>query len=571
MAVVGLVGSGPGREAVEAALTDIDVEVRGADPSRLTSTDLVVVVDTVGRESFHEVNRSVDRWIAVEVGGIGGLAHHDVDGAITAFGPKTACYACLGTRVRSNLTDEPAQRPDVETADIRLLGALAGRAAVAVLGGDSAVLGRVTELPQAQRELLPVPGCACSDGVEDRVPTRTTTDRSLDAVASLMERSVDPRLGIVREIGETDSFPAPYYLASLCDTTDFSDGLAGQQAAGVAVDWDRAFVKAVGEGLERYAAGVYREADFRVAPTEAVADAVSPSAFVLPDEDVDPPDPTEPIPWTRGASLTEEGPVSLPAEFVVFPPPTERHRPAITTGLGLGSSGVEALLSGLYEVIERDATMLAWYATYEPMGLISDDETVQTLRKRARAEGLTVSLALLTQDVDVPVVAAAVHRGEGWPRFAAGSAAALDPDRAARSALAEALQNWMELRAMGADRATEQEGRIARYAQRPGAAREFLAVETRIATADVRADPLPSGEAELDAVLDRLSGAGLDAFASRLTTRDLSHLGFEASRVLVPAAQPLFVGQRYFGERARTVPRSLGYRSRLDREPHPFP
>ncbi len=36
----------------------------------------------------------------------------------------------------------------------------------------------------------------------------------------------------------------------------------------------------------------------------------------------------------------------------------ERVRPATTTGLGLGNTVTEALLTGLYEVIERDAAML---------------------------------------------------------------------------------------------------------------------------------------------------------------------------------------------------------------------
>jgi ribosomal protein S12 methylthiotransferase accessory factor len=39
----------------------------------------------------------------------------------------------------------------------------------------------------------------------------------------------------------------------------------------------------------------------------------------------------------------------------------------------------------------------------------------------------------------------------------------------------------------------------------------------------------------------------------------------------VPAAQPLFTGEPYFGERARTVPEALGFEPRLDRPIHPFP
>jgi len=68
-----------------------------------------------------------------------------------------------------------------------------------------------------------------------------------------------------------------------------------------------------------------------------------------------------------------------------------------------------------------------------------------------------------------------------------------------------------------------------------------------------------------------VADAGLDAYAARVTTRDVAAMGFEAVRVLVPAAQPLFVSDSYFGERAREVPRELGFRPRLDRPFHPYP
>jgi ribosomal protein S12 methylthiotransferase accessory factor len=261
--------------------------------------------------------------------------------------------------------------------------------------------------------------------------------------------------------------------------------------------------------------------------------------------------------------------VALPAAFVPHPPPEQRYRPAVTTGLGFGNSGVEALLSGLYEVVERDAAMLAWYSSFDPLALSVETDRVETMRSRAASEGLSVTLLLLTMDVDVPVVAAAVHREE-WPRFATGMAADLDARAAGASALAEALQNWMELRGMGPERAAAASGAIGRYADLPGTASSFLDTGATVDAGDISTE-VPDGEAELDAVLDRLAAADLTAYAARTTTRDVATLGFEAVRVLVPAAQPLAFGEMYFGERAETAPASLGFEPRLDREHHPFP
>jgi ribosomal protein S12 methylthiotransferase accessory factor len=80
-----------------------------------------------------------------------------------------------------------------------------------------------------------------------------------------------------------------------------------------------------------------------------------------------------------------------------------------------------------------------------------------------------------------------------------------------------------------------------------------------------------TGTDELDAVVDRVAAAGLEPYAVRLTPRDVEALGFEAVRALVPAAQPLFTGEPFFGDRARTVPRELGFEPRLDRTYHPYP
>jgi ribosomal protein S12 methylthiotransferase accessory factor len=275
--------------------------------------------------------------------------------------------------------------------------------------------------------------------------------------------------------------------------------------------------------------------------------------------------------WHDAENLETGRTVQVPAELVVFPPPERTVRPAITTGLGLGNSGVEAIRSGLYEVIERDAAMLAWYSTYEPMGLTVDDEQFETLLARIESEGLSTTVLLLTQDIDVPVVAACVHREDEWPRFAAGSAADLDPTAAARNALEEAMQNWLELGRMGESGAEDAGGAIGTYADFPEPVQEFVTPKTTVPAATVGpADP-PEGKAELTALVDRVTTAGLDAYATRLTPRDIETMGFESVRVLVPEAQPLFTGDPYFGERARTVPESLGFEPRPDRAYHPFP
>ncbi|OYR52784.1 YcaO-like family protein [Halorubrum sp. Ea8] len=561
---IGLVGEGPAVDAVATALGDVDVNVMPVEPGLLDGFDLAVVVDTAGSDAFAAANDALDRWVGIEVGGVGGVPLADVDAAVTVFGE--ACYDCLRARVASGGA-EPADATQGRRSAVRYAGALAGRRVIRLLAGDP-VADTVVEVPGPERTLLPVPGCDCGDAPGDVLP-REHADRALDDSIDRAERAVDPRIGALSEVGERESFPVPYYVARVADTTPFSDARAAEFGGGVDAGWDAAFMKALGEGLERYAAGVYRESAFARAPAANVPNPVPPDAFVRPD-DAEPYDRDDALAWVTGEALATGEPASLPAEFVQFPPPERRYRPAITTGLGLGNSGPEAALSGLYEAIERDATMTSWYSTTEPLGLEVEDATFAELEKRARAESLAVTPLLVTTDVDVPVVAVGVHRDGDWPRFAAGSGADLDPVAAARSALAEALQNWTELRSMGPEAAAEEGAAIGHHADFPAETRAFFDPDASV-SADALGEPELSGTPELEAVVDRVETAGLEPYVARITTRDLAGMGFEAVRVLVPGAQPLFTGEPFFGDRARDVPRSMGFEPDLDRTYHPFP
>lgn len=564
-----LVGSGPAIEAVAAALDDAGIDTRRGPLETLSTHRLAVVVDRVGADTFFEVDESHDGpWAAVELGGVGGYAIEGIDASITGFVPETGCYHCLRTRIESGEFELAEGDLDPDPALARLAGAITGHRVVAALRGEEGRLfGRVIELPYTERRFLGIPTCEqCGD--RPSTPTEENEGRSVEEAIAHAEVGVDERIGIVRSIGEIASFPTPYYLATTGETDGFSDASAPNRAAGVAADWNTAYMKALGEALERYSAGVYRSEWFEFARPDEIRGAVAPQRFVGADAtDAE-------IPWVAGERLDTGESVSIPAEFVQFPPPEKRFGPSITTGLGLGNTRNEALLSGLYEVIERDATMLAWYSTFEPLGLVVEDEPFATLARRTASEGLSVTPLLVTQDIDVPVVTVAVHREgddqDDWPRFALGSDADLDATVAARSALCEALQNWMELRSMGPETAGEESGWIGRYASFPEPARDLLDTSGTVDADAVGTETLgPVGE--LDTVVSRVSDAGLTPSAAWITPSDVRELGFEATRVVVPEAQPLFTRDPVFGGRAETVPRTMGFEPRLERDPHPYP
>ena len=564
MTTVGLLGDGPAVESIRASLEDTTADSTAIDPAVVEQVDIAVVAEAVGADAFERANDAASGsktpLVCVELGGVGGVAVDGVDAAVSGYAPGTACHDCLRQRVAAGDPETDEGTYDASTA--RFAGALARRElAELVAGRQSVIVGGVVELPHTQRRVLPVPYCGCGVTGTNEL-RRHDEDRPLEESIAMAEVAFDDRIGPISSVGEAESFPVPYYLATLADTP-FSDADVPEHAAGVGIDWDPAFMKALGEALERYSAAIYRDDEFVTDPDSAV----SVDRFVTPD-----PDEAGPVSrWHEGEHLATGESVQLPAELVVFPPPERTIRPAITTGLGFGNGGVDSICSGLYEVIERDAAMLAWYSTYEPMGLAVDDEGYRTLVNRAKSEGLETTALLCTQDVDVPVVAVCVHREGEWPRFAAGSAADFDPNAAARGALEEALQNWLELRRMGRGQAKSESGAIGTHAAFPDAAREFVDPETTVPADGVGPSDPPEGRPELDQLVGEVRKAGLDPYAARLTPRDIESMGFEAVRVLIPSAQPLFTGDPYFGERARTVPESLGFEADHDRTYHPFP
>lgn len=575
---IGLIGQDPSGEPLTAQLRDTGLTVVREAEGDARGAGWVVALPDVAPETRWELNRAICEsgrgLVTLEAGSLAGreIPRCGATGAILhADGP---CLRCLRKRLEAGNQGEEGGTEPVAVHHRRLLGALLGYWIGTVDGDVKELTGRLWEVPTTERSIHPIPGCPrCQADVADRwnPPDRLTdpADRSLEAALAHAEEAIDERVGLIQTVGEIASYPAPYYLAHVRETGGFSDASAPPQAAGVDSGWNRAFMKALGEGLERYSAAIYR-AEWLVAATpQALDNPVKPGEFVRPDDWADLNDAE--VEWLPARTLPDGDPCQLPADTCLFPPPTRQVRPAITTGLGLGSSGMEAIRSGLCEVIERDAMMLSWYSTYEPVGLAVPDEPFETLASRVRAEGLSVTPLLLTQDIDVPVVAVAVHREDAWPRFAIGSAAALDTSDAAVRALAEAVQNWIELRDVGPDQADEAEGWIGTYAALPEPAREFIDTTTTVAADQVTVARDAGAEDAVNELLARVEAVDLSTYVAWLTPRDVRELGFEAVRVVVPGAQPLFTTDPYFGDRLEAVPAALGYAPQPNRAPHPFP
>lgn len=309
-----------------------------------------------------------------------------------------------------------------------------------------------------------------------------------------------------------------------------------------------------------------------------------------------------PLSWVWGRSLVRRRPVLLPASRVYMPcplrPGEENIGPIISTGLGAGTSLERAILSGLYECLERDAFTLFWMndLPVRRIALRGETPTGRVFRERLAVPGYEYRAYDITLDLGVPTTYA-VLTCQTWrgPVHLVGAASRLDGNQATLKALLEAVQGrpyvlWQLEQHSGwrptADfsNVTDFSFSCMLYTVAEELTPHLLEVDQRV-TSELALEELPRWEgtnpaAALAELVHRLEARGYELVVVDLTTPELESLGLKVVRVVTPELQPLHGNHRWpflGGKRLHEVPLQLGYRheraseEQLGRYPHPFP
>ncbi|MFD5495350.1 TOMM precursor leader peptide-binding protein, partial [Streptomyces sp. NPDC127091] len=214
------------------------------------------------------------------------------------------------------------------------------------------------------------------------------------------------------------------------------------------------------EGLERHAGMRARGRSLTL--TAALDDlgpaAVDPRETGLYTDDfhranpwVPPFTPDRPLPWVWGWSLRDARPRPVPEILAYYHKPGIEHRfvQESSNGCASGGSLEEAVLSGLMEVLERDAFLLAWHGM-QPLPEIdpatSADPRTRIMVDRMAMYGYRARFFDTRITFPVPVVTAVAERFDGGPaRMCFGAGAALDPEAALAAALCEIATDSVQL------------------------------------------------------------------------------------------------------------------------------
>ena len=423
---------------------------------------------------------------------------------------------------------------------------------------------------------------------------------------------VSERVGLVRTVapqvrGMEEPAP-PYLYTAMLSNFDFK--LAPREerlAAGKGRTPEEAQAAAVGEAVERYCAYHWDPRRTFLARWEQVqVAALSPADCTLySDEQYTRPDwryhrwsPEEEVTWLHGVELPERRQIAVPASLVylVYPVPREEDfsAPASSNGLAAGPSLEAAILSALYELIERDALLITWMNRLPAVEIEfsgSNGVSAAIARRYARF-GVELRAFLMRTDLPASVVmAAALDSDPRRPATLIGMGCHLDPAVALEKAVFELCQARPSEARRYVDSPPGQ--RLQRYED----VREledhpaFLGLPERRKEFEflwsggekARLDDLPNrargpAEADLAVSVEALRELERRVAYVDLTAFDIAPSGYRVARALATELQPIHFGwgqERLGGTRLLEAPQRLGFasepRTAADLNPCPHP
>lgn len=309
------------------------------------------------------------------------------------------------------------------------------------------------------------------------------------------------------------------------------------------------------------------------------------------------------IQWVEGVDLATGTATLLPAIHCICfgndpgNPLQDEGRWCIATsnGAATGPGPTEACLSGLYELLERDAFMLMWYhklrfpyITWEPSSRLA--HRAESILTGCRLDYRLIDLSEINEVPTVVGVVRGTVAGEVQYAVGGGSGGRLTDAvwRALREALSFYSMQRRDLLAIGVQDISPEQIRgfseHGRYYTTVDNQREleFLFEDrpSRTLPVDRYDRPGDSPQRELRRLVEHLSARRFDLYATDLTPPELAEAGLFTYKVVSPQLMPLDAdhqARHLTNERLLNEPTRRGWRTDrpeladLNHAPHPFP
>lgn len=298
--------------------------------------------------------------------------------------------------------------------------------------------------------------------------------------------------------------------------------------------------------------------------------------------------PTSTIPWIEGQDLFSGKSVLICADFVHYT--AIREKPLIietSNGAASHTNYVQAILNGLYEVIERDAFLIMWLKRLSmpilevkrlPFGF---EESI----KRFNEHGMKVKLVNLTNDTYVPtVMAVCYNKSDKYPSMLVGAGSHIEPEKALQKALFEMelllinrVEDPTERKITGKNRESDPADNATFYVD-SGRRRYWDFMISSKKKSELPKLPLETAYKSLSRIVKTLHNLNHRVIWVDITPPDIQRLDLKVVKVFVTGFQPLYFTNeaRLSSRRLYEAPTRLGYNLQGERlhelnpAPHPL-
>jgi ribosomal protein S12 methylthiotransferase accessory factor len=389
------------------------------------------------------------------------------------------------------------------------------------------------------------------------------------------------------------------------DTFGFDEVIAGVEAGGASFDASVALCKSGGESAERFCLATVPSQSFSRGSFAEQSSDLDPDEFkfFLPsqlstkhfecfrwDEDSS-------FYWREGFDVTRKRETMLPAQLVYLPyyyRDDERYIiPASTSGGACAKTVEQSTLSGMFELLERDAFMIHYLSRTEGIGIdLRGSPLFQEIEDYLAKFNLKLRTFLLQTDFPVcPVMAIITEESQSGvpaPWMSAGLKCSFDPSRSILGAIEEACQTrpWIrgiltELeRGVGAPK-TERISDIlidrAVYWSSRDKIKDlsFLLRSRRtIRFEDLSPVGDEAGSVGLDFLVDYCRRQGHPVYRVDITTPEVREHGLSVHKVIMPTLQQFYLNEPHMplaSTRWKDVPSQLGLLDDIERPHNPVP
>jgi len=298
--------------------------------------------------------------------------------------------------------------------------------------------------------------------------------------------------------------------------------------------------------------------------------------------------------WTEVKSISNKLTRLVPCQAIYLSYPRAKKEPIIYPSISTGAAGHfsldSAILSGVYEILERDAFMIFYLNRLKPRRFdlaSSENKEIKSLCEISQRYNLEIfSLDIMT-DLEIPSIASVIIDRSGLSKaVSVGLKSNLNVEKAIIGSIHEAFHTRTWIREAYIQKPTKitqkelvKDSSIMNrglFWYPPESIQELSFFIQNLDNTKIK--PINrniSDEDQLSKLKNVLAEKGHEIYYKDITSKYFKDIPFRVVKVIIPGMQPVYLNEKYplfGGSRLKSVPIALGRKSSksLNSYPHPF-